>query len=318
VGRHLLRRQLFQDQPAQIVLVAELPFGIASGRQIGNRASVPKRALPTLRQVIHEGSHPILAQLERTERGQQERPQDLLHGPPLTAAAQIGRYRGRSKGRSGGPWPSLDEKLPIPFATPARCPTALRNITRGRRVWRVARAPAVHGCRVGSGRPWYESCSLSSGTIHREEKAMTVNDICTRPAMTADPDETIVEAARRMRDRHVGDLIVTDSTGRPVGLLTDRDIVVSAVAQSPDRLEALLVGDLMSREVVTARTSETLDAALRTMRSRGIRRLPVVSADGRLEGIVSFDDILERLSTELDELVRLVATEQKRERAVRR
>jgi predicted transcriptional regulator len=74
---------------------------------------------------------------------------------------------------------------------------------------------------------------------------MTVNDICTRPAITAHPDETIAEAARRMRDKHVGDLVVADIQQRPIGLLTDRDIVVSAVAQSPDKLESLLVGDLM-------------------------------------------------------------------------
>ena len=147
---------------------------------------------------------------------------------------------------------------------------------------------------------------------------MTVNDICTRPAITAHPDETIAEAARRMRDKHVGDLVVADTQQRPIGLLTDRDIVVSAVAQSPDKLESLLVGDLMSRDVITARPTETLDSALRTMRSRGIRRLPVIGPDGRLEGIVAFDDILERLSTDLGDLVSLVATEQKRERVVRR
>jgi CBS domain-containing protein len=152
----------------------------------------------------------------------------------------------------------------------------------------------------------------------RREIAMTVNDICTRPAVTAHPDDTIAEAARRMRDEHVGDLVVADTQTRPIGLLTDRDIVVSAVAQSPDRLESLLVGDLMSRDVVTIPTNETLESALRTMRTRGIRRLPVVAADGRLEGIVAFDDILERLSADMGDLVRLVATEQKRERLERR
>ena len=146
---------------------------------------------------------------------------------------------------------------------------------------------------------------------------MTVGDICTSPAVTAHPDETIVEAARRMRDRHVGDLLVADTQARPIGILTDRDIVVSAVAQSPDKIESLLVGDVMSRDLVTARTDETLEAALRRMRTRGVRRLPVLSPDGRLDGLVAFDDILEVMSGELADLVSLVAREQKREREAR-
>jgi CBS domain-containing protein len=132
-----------------------------------------------------------------------------------------------------------------------------------------------------------------------------------------DPEETVVEAARRMRARHVGDLLVADAQARPVGILTDRDIVVSAVAQSPDKLESLLVGDIMSRNLATARTDEPVEQALKTMRTRGIRRLPVVSADGRLAGLVAFDDILEVMSEELGELVTLVAREQKRERELR-
>lgn len=147
---------------------------------------------------------------------------------------------------------------------------------------------------------------------------MTVGDICTRPAVTARPDETVVEAARRMRDLHVGGLVVVDGQARPVGMLTDRDIVVSAVAQSPDKLEALLISDAMSRNPAIVRTSETVDDALRKMRGRGVRRLPVVSIHGELEGIVAFDDVLEVISAELEHLVSLVSREQKRERAVRR
>lgn len=147
---------------------------------------------------------------------------------------------------------------------------------------------------------------------------MTVSEICTKFVVTADPDETIVEAARRMRDRHVGDLIVADTQGRPVGILTDRDIVVSAVAQSPDRLDGLRVSDVMSPDPVTSLANETIDDALTKMRAGGIRRLPVVSRDGRLEGIVTLDDILRRMSAELDKMVGLVAREQTHEREVRR
>lgn len=148
---------------------------------------------------------------------------------------------------------------------------------------------------------------------------MTVGEVCTKSVATARRDETVAEAARRMRDRHVGTLVVVDDDGhrRPVGILTDRDIVVSAVAQSPDKLESLLVDDLMTGEVATVGTGETLDVALSKMRRYGVRRLPVVTADGLLEGLLAFDDILEVMSGELGELVALVAREQRHEREVR-
>jgi CBS domain-containing protein len=148
---------------------------------------------------------------------------------------------------------------------------------------------------------------------------MTVGEVCTKFVVTALEDETIVDAARRMRDAHVGALVVVDeiAAGKPVGILTDRDIVVSAVAQAPDKLESLVVGDVMTGDPVTARSGETLDSALASMRARGIRRLPVVSSDGSLEGLLAFDDILEVMSKDLNQLVGLVAREQRRERDMR-
>ena len=85
---------------------------------------------------------------------------------------------------------------------------------------------------------WHTACNSTH---------MTAGDLCTRAVVTADPDETIVEAARRMRDRHVGALVIVDTAQRPLGILTDRDIVVSAVAQSPGQLDSLRVADLMTR-----------------------------------------------------------------------
>jgi CBS domain-containing protein len=148
---------------------------------------------------------------------------------------------------------------------------------------------------------------------------MTVGEICTRAVVTARSDESVIEVARRMRDRHVGTLVViADDERRPIGVVTDRDIVVSAVAQSPDKIESLLVGDVMSRDLITALTTESIDDAVARMRSQGVRRLPVVGRDGLLEGLVAFDDMIEHLSGHLTELVGLVASEQKRERAARR
>lgn len=147
---------------------------------------------------------------------------------------------------------------------------------------------------------------------------MTVGDVCKDFVVTAHPDETVPEAARRMRDQHVGNVVVADDQGRPVGMLTDRDIVVSAVAQSPDRLSGLLVGDVMTRDLVTIGRHETIEMALKKMRDRGVRRLPVVTANGRVDGILAFDDIISAMSAEMNELVGLVAREQTVERNVRR
>ncbi|MFO7302386.1 MAG: CBS domain-containing protein [Acidobacteriota bacterium] len=149
---------------------------------------------------------------------------------------------------------------------------------------------------------------------------MKVGDVCRRAVVTAMPGETIAEAARRMRDHHVGTVVVVDPDRgeRPIGILTDRDIVVSAVAQSPDKLEVLEVGDVMTPDVVTIHPFESVRSALELMHRHGVRRLPVVDGDGRLEGLLSLDDILETKAAELDELVGLVAGEQRREREVRR
>ena len=143
---------------------------------------------------------------------------------------------------------------------------------------------------------------------------MTVLELCSTPAVTAQREETIRDAARRIRDRHVGDLVVVDKGGRPVGILTDRDIVVSAVAQSADRLDVLRVADVMSTNVITIGRLDTAEDALKKMATHGVRRLPVVDHEGRVEGIVTLDDLLQRESLQLWNSVTVVAKEQRKER----
>jgi CBS domain-containing protein len=143
---------------------------------------------------------------------------------------------------------------------------------------------------------------------------MTVLELCSTPAVTAHREETIVDAARRIRDRHVGDLVVVDKGDRPVGILTDRDIVVSAVAQSADRLDVLRVADVMSTNVITIGRLDTAEDALKKMATHGIRRLPMVDHEGRVEGIVTLDDLLQRESLQLWNSVTVVAKEQRKER----
>lgn len=147
---------------------------------------------------------------------------------------------------------------------------------------------------------------------------MTIGESCNRHVVIARRDESLAEAARRMRDLHVGALVVADEQdGRriPVGVLTDRDLVVSVLAGGRGDPEALTVGAVMTAQPVTAREGEDLLDALKKMRSFGVRRLPIVNEGGGLEGIVTFDDVVSVLAEELSDLSDLMVREQKRERA---
>lgn len=149
---------------------------------------------------------------------------------------------------------------------------------------------------------------------------MTVGEICNRNVVVAPKTEMIVDAAKRMRTSHVGDLVVIENrNGRhfPIGIVTDRDIVISVVAGDPDHINYLLVSDVMSDDLITAREHESIEAALKKMEEHGVRRLPIVDADGMLLGILTLDDILQYFTGQQSELVALVAREQRRERQYR-
>lgn len=144
---------------------------------------------------------------------------------------------------------------------------------------------------------------------------MAVGEICNREVVIAQKALSVVDAAQLMRKHHVGDLVVVEEkNGRrhPVGIVTDRDIVVEVVAAgvNPD---ALKVGDIMGPEVATVRESEGLFEALRYMRDKGVRRMPVVDRDDGLVGILTLDDLLSLLAEEMTELAKLVSHERQRE-----
>ena len=148
---------------------------------------------------------------------------------------------------------------------------------------------------------------------------MPVGEVCNREVVISDKTMSVVEAARLMRTHHVGDLVVVDEReGRklPVGIVTDRDIVVEVVAAgvNPD---ALKVGDIMGPDVATVRESEGLFEALRYMRDKGVRRMPVVDSAGGLVGLLTLDDLLSLLAEEMTELAKLVSQERQREAAAR-
>jgi CBS domain-containing protein len=118
--------------------------------------------------------------------------------------------------------------------------------------------------------------------------AQTVEEIMTRDPRTVGSSDTIVDAARVMRDADIGDVVVMED-GQVSGILTDRDIVVRALAEGRDA-ESTTVGDVCTTGVETVDPSASVDDTLRTMREHDIRRLPVTK-NGRPVGIVSLGDL---------------------------
>jgi CBS domain-containing protein len=149
---------------------------------------------------------------------------------------------------------------------------------------------------------------------------MKLEDICAIDAICCLPDITLLEASRAMRQNHVGDLIVVDDADEerePIGIITDRDIVVEAVALGKDSAK-LKVRDIMTRNVVVASASEDASIALERMRSHGVRRIPVVDDKGFVTGIVTLDDLMRSYAEEGAALAQVVSSEQRRETRRRR
>ena len=148
---------------------------------------------------------------------------------------------------------------------------------------------------------------------------MNIGEICTIQTVACARDETVQGAALLMRKHHVGDLIVIDGADGqavPVGIVTDRDIVVSVIALGLDPA-GLQVDDIMSDDLLTCREDEDVYETIEHMRLRGIRRVPVVNGAGGLTGIVSVDDLLEFLAEEMGDLSRISASGQAHEKRAR-
>lgn len=145
---------------------------------------------------------------------------------------------------------------------------------------------------------------------------MSIGELCNREVIVVEPEASVRAAVALMRDFHVGDLVVVEQRGAervPVGILTDRDVVIEVLAEDVDP-QSVAVRDVMSDTLVTAREDEDLIDVVGRMRLHGVRRVPVVNARGGLEGILAVDDILELLAEQTNGLAGLVHVEQERER----
>jgi CBS domain-containing protein len=118
-----------------------------------------------------------------------------------------------------------------------------------------------------------------------------------KPVVTITPDASIQEAARLMRAKKVGALVVTNLR-KPVGMLTDRDITVDVVAAGHDPA-ATTVSKVMHRNPRVIHEDEGLFDAVKTFSTAGVRRLPVVNGRGAVKGIIALDDVLMLLGSEM-------------------
>jgi CBS domain-containing protein len=139
--------------------------------------------------------------------------------------------------------------------------------------------------------------------------------------VTIPPDEDIATAARVMRSTHIGFLIVCEALPggqgqKVVGVLTDRDIVVAVIARDADP-HALKVADVMTRNPLMVKEECAVDATLAFMQDAGVRRVPVLGAHDELVGVLSLDDVVERLAQQLASVVGAFRGEQRAERVSR-
>lgn len=149
---------------------------------------------------------------------------------------------------------------------------------------------------------------------------MKLKELCELDVVCCTRQLTIAAASRLMRERHVGDLVIVeelDEEREPVGIITDRDIVVEIIARDKDP-RMVTVGEVMSKPVVIASESEDAAQALQRMAAHGVRRVPVVDDQRRVIGIVTLDDLLREHTEQANRLLEAVAKQQTREKRTRR
>lgn len=149
---------------------------------------------------------------------------------------------------------------------------------------------------------------------------MPILDICNREIITIQQDDTVLQATKMMRQFHVGAVVViVEKNGKcvPVGMLTDRDVVVDVVAPELDP-NVITVGDIMVSKLVVVDEDAGLFEAIQLMSSKGVRRLPVVRKNGELIGIVTLDDLFVLMAKEFGHFAKLFNRGQKNESSKRR
>ena len=144
---------------------------------------------------------------------------------------------------------------------------------------------------------------------------MKVAEHCKRKVVSVSESADVTSAARLMRESHVGFLVVHeqgDELRKPIGVLTDRDIVLQIIAREVEPA-SVTVKDVMTRQPLIASETDDLTDLLQGMRLAGIRRVPVVDARGALTGIMALDDAIELVTSLLCEISGCIKSEQRQE-----
>ncbi len=145
--------------------------------------------------------------------------------------------------------------------------------------------------------------------------ALNVGHIARRVVVVAERETPILKVAQLMRDNHIGAVIIIEDAppkNRPIGIITDRDLVVEVLALELD-YRVFTAGDIMTGNPTTVRETDAVFDAFERMQRTGVRRLPVVDGEDRLVGIVAFDDLVELLAQEMGHLAKTVRQGGRRE-----
>lgn len=136
---------------------------------------------------------------------------------------------------------------------------------------------------------------------------MTVFDCCQRNVVSVTPETSVSFVTGLMKDKNIGCVVVT-SKDRPVGIVTDRDIVLRRVTmhEDPDQIS---IDTLMTREVVTIRGDAGIFEAIQQMKTAGVRRIPVVDLKGHLVALLTIDDIIRLIAREMADIARIIGKE---------
>ena len=136
---------------------------------------------------------------------------------------------------------------------------------------------------------------------------MTIRDLVRTDIVTASTDQSAGNLATLMSEENVGSVVIVKER-RPVGIVTDRDLTVKVLKERADP-RAVTASDVMTPAPVTARMDDGVFDVIRAMRNAPARRMPVVSDDGTIAGIITLDDLLVLLADELQGLATVVEAE---------
>ena len=137
---------------------------------------------------------------------------------------------------------------------------------------------------------------------------MTVIDVARTGVMTAPPDQSAGNLATVMKAENVGSVVIVDDDDHPMGIVTDRDLVLHVLEPREDPAHAT-AGDVMTEALVTVEPDRGVLDAIEVMREHSVRRLPIVDAAGAMAGIVTLDDLVLLLAEELETLAEIVEAE---------